>query len=203
LWVNSGECSKHFNVGRGPKYFGSFVFSSAKLKQPTKLVYISEKMELDVSTLDFLPTDISKIGMNIFIKLMQVGKLNGRWNFQRGKRELTVNQPKVGYGHAQHGADYEKLLMIDINGTDDFSIKSNDYTWVALPAGFISESVETLFNSKLYKWYASSTTDGDFSTSVQKYIPKLDVTTKLTNKNIYDYFGLTEEEIVYIEEIIK
>lgn len=87
---------------------------------------------------------------------------------------------------------------IDINGEPFccdsyvFPIKENEVTL---------ESVSSVFYSKLFKFLIQNyRTSGFIQYSVVKKLPKFDLSKIWTNEEIFNYVGLTNEEIEYINE---
>lgn len=59
-----------------------------------------------------------------------------------------------------------------------------------------------MYSSKLFNWYISNEKRGGFNTGIYK-LPKLDITKLLTDVELYQYFGLTNTEIDYIEKNVS
>ena len=75
---------------------------------------------------------------------------------------------------------------------------------IPLEDASVKEYTLQVFNSKLFKFLVEQTRMSNFvAPIVLKSIPKLDLTRPWTDQEIYEYFGLTEEEIKLIEESVK
>ena len=68
------------------------------------------------------------------------------------------------------------------------------------------EGFESVFYSKLFKYLCFNlqiAQNGFMKTVLVKSLPKLDMSKKWTDKKIYKHFGLTQEEINYVESSVK
>jgi hypothetical protein len=71
--------------------------------------------------------------------------------------------------------------------------------YIEVPDKAVGEALIKVYQSKLYTFL--SVVDGAGMKSVTNYsLPKLDLTREWTNQEIYDYFGLTDSEIEYVEQ---
>ena len=92
---------------------------------------------------------------------------------------------------------YEDRIYIDYVGnigyTSAYIVKLNE-----------NENVDYL-NSKLYRFIAHSLFNGsEITAEGYRTLPRLKCSDKVwTDEEIYDHFGLTDEEKAYIEETIK
>jgi len=205
LWVNLGECSKYFKVGRGAGYIGAFVLQKTPPRSSkTILVYPNQKeIKVDTTGMQFLPIRATDIDFNILSKFLKKGSVKGFWGFRRGGRINAINQPKVGFGYRQRGTTYDNVILFDLIGDQDFVKTTNHYTWVKLPEDHNPEAVKVVFNSKIYRWFASIMIDGDFTPATQAFLVKIPVNKKINDRDIYRYFNLSVQEIDYIENLIK
>jgi hypothetical protein len=55
------------------------------------------------------------------------------------------------------------------------------------------------YSSKLFRWYISNEKRGGFNTGIYK-LPKMDNSKSWNDSELYQYFGLTKEEIEYVEK---
>lgn len=63
-------------------------------------------------------------------------------------------------------------------------------------------NARSIFSSKLFRFYIDTEKTGGFNTGITK-LPLLDYSKSWTDQEIYEYFGLTQEEINLIESTIK
>lgn len=64
------------------------------------------------------------------------------------------------------------------------------------------KKVIDIYSSNLFKWYINNEKSGGFNTGIFK-LPKIDFNKNWSNKELYEYFNLTQEEIELIEKTIK
>ena len=106
-------------------------------------------------------------------------------------------------------ADYTNIkLMIPITSTIDKCFIDNDcnvsedLNYIVFDSLNEAQNALNVMKSKLYRYigkmYRSGRNMGGFNT-----FPCMDFKKSWTDQEIYDYFGLTQEEIDYIEKTIK
>jgi site-specific DNA-methyltransferase (adenine-specific) len=61
----------------------------------------------------------------------------------------------------------------------------------------------TVFRSKLYQFFVNCTKSGGFNANALYVLPAVDFTRSWTDAEIYQHFGLTQEEIDYVEANVK
>jgi site-specific DNA-methyltransferase (adenine-specific) len=66
-----------------------------------------------------------------------------------------------------------------------------------------AENSYSYLTSKLYQFYMVGTKSGGFNASSLAKLPRLDCSKKWTDSEIYTHFGLTQEEIDYVEANVK
>ena len=64
-------------------------------------------------------------------------------------------------------------------------------------------NMKAVIDTAFYQWLAQLRIVRKISPDVFKWIPKLDWTHSWTTKEIYDHFGLTDQEIAYVENYMK
>jgi site-specific DNA-methyltransferase (adenine-specific) len=105
-----------------------------------------------------------------------------------------------------------KKVIIHLDGADVFKpyidtvgipFCSNCYL-IQMPNEATTENGVSVFYSKLFKFLVEGyRTSGFIPYEVVKKLPKVDLTRSWTDQELYQHFGLTQEEIDYIESTVK
>lgn len=65
----------------------------------------------------------------------------------------------------------------------------------------IGKNIIDIYSSNIFNWYIKNEKSGGFNTGIFK-LPRIDFHRKWSNHDLYEYFGLTQEEIDLIEKTI-
>lgn len=203
--VNIGECSRHF-VGIGPntEYFGYFVTSKNVVSNKAMVRTNQGSFIIDPIDFAFLPKRGNELVFSILKKIQKVKNSIGGMPFSRGGD--YINNKSFGqilaFFKAQY-ASYEKCIHFDENMDRDFSKEITDFGWFIVSSHTNTENVMSVVKSKLYRFFGFIMEDTTFNQGFHNSLPYIDLSRMWTDREIYDHFGLTEEEIAYIEETIK
>jgi hypothetical protein len=221
--INHGECSDHFqNVGSDADYFSYFVYANKENTGSTVLINRKGCFTIDTSKLNWLPyknaNDLSiSIVSKINSKTTEV--FNLAWKYEQRKKTLEDSgeypiftgrdnnlNPIIKYSDEQCSMqslpkiifklgrflNYDRRLYIDYKGEVGFnsayviSIKEN-------------ENYDYLY-SKLYRFLGQCLFNGsEITADGYRALPKLDPSKEWSDTELYKHFGLTQEEIEYIE----
>ena len=231
-YINLGKCSDYFdNIGSDKDYFSYFIFGKKMYKEyMTTLETRNGIIEFDFNNTKWLPyknsDDLSiSIVNKVYKKTDDVFDL--KWKFeQRDVKLLEVNNDdyniKVFVGNSINGDTKFKFSNKKSTLHDDYKIIFKlgrflnynqrvfvDYSGnVSYNNAYVSiinfnENVDYLY-SKLYRFLGSCLFNGsEITASGWRTLPRLDTSVKWTDAELYEYFGLTQEEIDYIEENVK
>jgi hypothetical protein len=119
-------------------------------------------------------------------------------------------QHKIGFGIAPRININPKYFAITHTG--EFTGKD---AWVSHPCGIDEfytngktvndETIRTIFQGPLFHWILTTICGGLTSArpAGTSYFPKLDLNQNWTKESLYQHFGLTADEITYIEAAVK
>ena len=183
---------------------------------PTRFITDNGEMMIDLSDDVLLPKDINHTALSI------VRKFTGtpwEWEGQKGygytqkKRTEecqfpyyhTVSQGNW-YGNEKHPKAEQPKVMVSLSGYYEpvFS-DSIGYTsmCVTLPLSSREEGLiaQSVLSSRLYRWAHAQFKHGGFN-NIRTIVgfPSVDLSRTWTDQELYTHFGLTDEEIQYIEE---
>lgn len=222
--INLGECSKHFKVGSDPDYFSYFYIKNNNYEGKTTLITKKSNIEFDLSEVNWLPyknADINSINIIKKISKIKTETFHLSWKYERNHNisdKLSKSNPYtifLGKNNIKYSdfkselydtnkvifklgrfISYEDRIFIDYKG----SMGYNSAYIIPLNK---NENVDYL-NSKLYRFIAKCLFNGsEITAEGYRTLPKLDSSRIWTDKEIYDHFGLTQEEIDYIEATVK
>ena len=203
--------------------FSYFVFQKAQYIAPTKFVTESGVVLVDISKIDALPKILSNHGISICEKMVgdsfifcdQNHNLNGNESPVMDKEHpyMIYHTNKKG-GTFWYGAtkciytDVPKVIISlsgkylpIVNTTNGFSNMC-----LALICNTLEEAnnAQMVLSSKLYQfWVEMSKFSGFNPRKLILTLPKVDITKSWTDEELYQHFGLTQDEIDYIEATVK
>ena len=112
------------------------------------------------------------------------------------KNDYSDNKTKIVF----NGSGY---LMPSYDERGNYFLSDN-ISYIEISSKSEYDSFMSLFNSKIFKYWLNQFRMNGFSDSKNiKNFPKVDLSMKWTDKDLYEYFNLTEEEINLIETTIK
>lgn len=223
--INMNEAERHFSVGSTISYF--VVNKTINNSNITNVTSLWGKSVIDLNALPTIPKDLSALGLSIFSKVMSAsGK---RWTFVQKQTKLNKSLSISEVKDATHTVQLfdsfggKAIKFCDKEGEDHFSPKAmisyvGKYSVMVdngdvTPAQHVHRQIiksseidgaRTQLESKLYKFIIEGNRANQY---IEKHIPnmmpQLDMSKKWTDEEIYKYFGLTQEEIEYIENEVN
>ena len=220
LSINLGECSKYFSEGNSADYFSYFITQKSNPRGLSKITSSDNQFDLDLTTVSWLPyrnCNLTTIRILKKISAKQHKSFNLAWKYDRSHnvvKETADNQFNIPifFGkntikYSDHKSDlhnkkkvlfklgrfipYIDRLYIDNNGN-----MSYNSAYVALIDK--NEDVSYL-KSKLYIFIASCLFNGsEITAEGYRTLPRLPKNS-WSDKDLYQHFGFTQDEINYIE----
>jgi hypothetical protein len=218
--VNIDECARHFpNVGSS---FTWYVLDKNKCFGESVLQTKEFTGKIDWSKIEFVPKNFSPICISILSKLLNddyfeymasagtVGNLVSKKDTAH-KYSVRYSYGTEKWSDTEHKYQFVKKLVFPNQTTKNFPIYAPESAPANRGVFFVvtgvkhADSMLKYFQSPVIQFLVSQqrTHHGVLNTSVIRRIPKFDVMSKWTNTNIYQHFGLTKEEIDYIESNVK
>jgi methylase of polypeptide subunit release factors len=222
--LSKAEKEQHFG-GVGSS-FGYYVLS--KGNGSTKIVFEDgSSTNYQLVAKEPLPNTITKISFAIHQKIAQAKKLQFESSFkfhsQVLKKKSIVSDVKGGafkyttyFSHNLIRYTSEKQdiyanvkVMIPNVGTianawvDNNCNLTEDVTFVTVPDTQTGENLVSILKSKLFLYIGSQYRSGRNLGLAMKFLPSLDMSKKWTDQAIYKHFGLTQDEIDYVEANTK
>jgi len=117
----------------------------------------------------------------------------------------TKSQPLVYTKQPQHLKD-KKVIYQTVSSFEPFYDDGNIGVGRGSNSIFVNnkeegENLLSYLNSKLFKFVQENSRQGGWFG--MKMLPEIDISKKWSDKELYDYFNLTQEEIDYIESNVK
>jgi hypothetical protein len=198
ICANVQECSKHFpTVGGYKDSFSYFVVGGKNVKHDRFTVINNAGIQdVSASAFEFLPlTNITDLSAAIIKKT-------------RTEQSYQFSQVSTGFSNRNQGAivismaqrlHYSKLrIYYDLDTENKATSKSTVSKRTFKKSS--EAKVDSIFKSKLYRFIHSIFWNNDnFATTFYNSLPFLDPEVFWTDKDIYQHFGLTQEEIDYVE----
>jgi|TARA_B100001964_G_C14172108_1_gene571978 hypothetical protein len=227
--LNRDECARHF-TGIGSN-FSYFVYLKNKYLGKTDVVAKNVNKKIEISTLnlndlifDVLPRDLSKCAESILSKTLvnrePLGVLNSTkchannkhlWSDTKGgefKYPIEKYPDVIIYYNREHPhqdipkiviptTTYFRVMYYTINGTSQslcyYNLKDNEDKDIVL----------NNINNKLFDYLNECFRYSNWnSVNLLRKLPKLPMENKMSDKDVYDYFGLTGDDVNRIEEMI-
>jgi hypothetical protein len=225
--LNINECKRHFTEGSSFTYY--IIHKKLnKENHPTVITTETEKFTADLSPITYCPSTINKLTLSINGKILKdspIGFTNNNTADSKFFTQDIVEQPdknhttKCYHSSAANGTYYYSSYKGDlVNRPKVMVCSSGNY----LP---IYDDGQLGFTSKIYNYYLK---DGETLESIRSYLeskivkgvllinktsgwvsyafrllPRIDLTRIWTDAELYQHFGLTADEISYIESIVK
>jgi len=212
-----GDIEKYFDVGINISYV-------ILQKTPYKEKTIINNNIINLKKWNFLPKDISDKSLSIWEKINEYPKFNFemvRKSFDKKKtsEEKTTQSPfkiykgkdRFLYTNMKSPLYNKRKAIINRMGNFDVLVDNKgdvnpDYSHVYL----LSEKEDgnnlkdALENKKLYKFLLNNLKSSQYNEVYNtNKLPKIPLNKKWTDKELYDYFNLSKEEIDYIESQVK
>jgi hypothetical protein len=189
LFYNS-NVTKQFNVGKDIGYW--IALNKKVSSNDIFVVNGNDRFTVNTNGYKYLPYFLNKLNWGIFEKIQQKSKKY--WShFSFSEIDKTI--PSVIFPKAQY-TSFDKLCVFD--GVDDSKLPTSKLTLLhIIPNGQIN-SAKIQFRSKLYRFIYNMV--GGNSGCSEGFLRKFPMLENLQHENeIYIYFGLSKEEIDYVE----
>jgi site-specific DNA-methyltransferase (adenine-specific) len=211
--------------------FSWFALHKKTLYQDTKIKTSNGVVDLDFRNFSFLPQDISEVSLSVYKKIFSKKSFNvvsfdrqkdaNKHDISSGTHNIkhwvldTGTTMQVAYLPYDKTPEFskKKKILFPIRKFSDKNMVHIDLVgmpvlqqgfYIELPERSTQATVKSVVNSKLYKFIMISIhPTGFLKTNIIKSIPEIDLSKTWTDQEIYEHFGLTEEEIKYIEATVK
>ena len=222
--LNRAEKEQHFG-GVGSS-FGYYILS--KGSGLTKIVFEDgSSANYQLVAKEPLPNTITKTSFSIHQKIANVKKLQFESSFkfhsQVLKKKGIVSDVKSGaFKHTTYFSHnlirytsekqdiYSdiKVMIPNVGTIANAWVSSNcnlteDVTFVKVNSILDGENLVSILKSKLFLYIGSQYRSGRNLGLAMKFLPLLNMSKKWTDEAIYKHFGLTQEEIDYVEANVK
>lgn len=206
LYVNNRDCGKHFpNVG---VTFSYFITQKGNNSGPATLVQNGVESEFDMSTCRFIPKNLEVIDLvhkffshEAFDNTLITNTRNHHIDFSnRGKTEVVTNGKLKKAKRTQYDEDpkvtipwantFDKVMYGEFVAGDSnlvFPCEKNQM-----------ENLIGVLTSKLYQFCNDQLRMAHHNEAARMF-PAVDINRSWTDEELYAHFGLTEEEIAYVE----
>ena len=186
-WIMT-DVSHHFSVGST-----IIAYELIKTHTPiiTQLITVKSSDYIQINYDSLIPVGhMNKISFSVIDKLYSAS--GDYFDFIRDEKPFPLNAVFI---RRQNRNKYFNAVL-----SNDITNPNQDYTSAKNP-----ENKKALLNSKLFSFIYMCYSTSPFITL--GFINKIPVPNeqfkKMSDKEIYEYYGLTEEEINYIEESVK
>jgi site-specific DNA-methyltransferase (adenine-specific) len=220
--VDSEHLQRTYFNGIGST-FSYFVYQKAPYSGNTQFITPQGTVNIDISNVDVLPKFLSVLSIGIMKKMVgepftfidQNHNLNGHEQSEKDAthkyRIYHTNKDDGTYWYSENKSPYANnhkvILTLSgrynpvLNSADGFS---NMCMAVVCNDANEADAIYSILNSKLYKfWVEMQKFSGFVPRKIVLQLPAID-TSKVWNDNeIYNHFGITADEVDYIESNIK
>jgi hypothetical protein len=200
IFVASNEVIKpHFkNIGTNFTYF---VVQNSNYDNTTNFITNDGILTFNIKNLNFIPKKIDRISLKIHEKIM-----NGsdKFIFERYQKKdggmLDNRHPHYNIPKVKFSRGLAKFKVDGDNGNCGYDVFTYAYL---LQNQETIESALSVLNSKLYRFVLNQKWNQYFTKFIPNQVHKPSLNVIYTNSMIYQLFGLTEEEIDYIENNVE
>ena len=226
IWLNYRECGKHFpKVGSA---FTSYVINKTTTTADTAMVLIENNnlvtQSINLKNFFWLPKTPSKIVISIIEKVFwKTSNYNllsgcGASGNQSSTKDQTYKYPfyvafsTIKYSDTNHPHQHKKKVIFPALNTKELAIYDSGTHGPVLNGINIEvssdqegENLLSILHSKVIQFCLNQSRwhHGYQMTYVLQNIPAVDFTKTWSDQDLYAYFGLTQEEIDYIENAVK
>jgi hypothetical protein len=160
-----------------------------------------EYLPVNLSRLHFVPFNITRLGLSIFQKL---SKHNHPYKFTESKQRISEFQSgsRIIFLAGRNGA-YTGRLFVENEKSDRHGI--GQLAIIPDVSKSQAENLEHNLKSKLFVFLFDllGGNRGLNRTWILNLLPELPSQVQMSDQEIYEHFGLTEEEIAYVEANVK
>ena len=196
---NIQECSKHFpGVGSYANSFSWFLIANAGRKQ-FGAVTLDGLFEVKADWFQNLPLRSLNQTTASIVQKVSTGKTFEFKQVSIGFENRNAGAVVISMAQRMH---YDRLNVYwDKNATVKPTSKS---TISQVVFGKSSQKkIDAVFKSKLYRFlYSIYWNNDNFSTSFYNSLPYVDLNKMWTDQELFELFGLTEDEITYIQKYL-
>lgn len=200
VYANIQECSKYFpGVGAAADSFSYFVIANAGAAEAT-IKSADGTYNISPSDFDYLPL---RLQSNITAKVLK--KLNTGKTFKFKQEIYSTNEGKgaVVVNAAQRRVPEKTTIFID-NANSSIPRTMKPMVSGELFPNATQETLDSVFRSTIFKFIFKLFWNNDsLYTTFYNTLPYVDLTRFWTNEELYQHFGLTKEEIKYVEDNVK
>lgn len=218
--VNIDECSRHFpSIGSS---FSYYVIDLSQSITKCQVVAQTEKFTINWQQSPFLIKSLTKIGYSIIKKLREhpmlpfvtsagtVGDVIAQSDATH-PYSVRYSAGTEKWSDTPHQYQFVNKLIFANQTTKNCPIHApasapaNRGVFYPVDSDAEANLILRYFDSKIIKFYISEQRmhHGVLNTQVLRNIPKVDLTRTWTDAELYAHFGLTEEEIAYVEANVK
>ena len=218
--LNVNECARHFNVGSTFSYFVLEKTPSSNFN--TRVITEEDDFTIDLKTINYLPKSMNPLSISINKKVLEhadkFGIVGNNLPETRGEMnktadaEFTVpcyNTPAKGgtYWYAREpistASKAKVIISISGNYVPVYDQGGMSFTGMCL-AYYLKpndsmESIRSFLESRLVKFVLNENKYTGWVSPVISDLPEIDKTRTWTDQDLYAHFGLTQEEIDYVE----
>lgn len=224
ILLNINECAKHFNVG---STFSYFIVQNTKQQINTTIVTDVETFKIDLNDITYFPKSMNKKSISINKKVLSAKEKFGFVgnNLPECKldfvKEKTNSKNIPAYHTSAKGGTYwyadkdiatktKRKVVVSISG--DFKPLYDDKGEINFTTMCIAyylkdkekmDSIQSFLDSKLIKFLMLENKYTGWIAPITHDLPDIDKTKIWTDNDLYAHFGLTQEEIDYVEANVK
>lgn len=219
--LNVNECGRHFNVGSTFSYF--VLEKTVANNHNTRVITEEDDFTIDLKTINYLPKSMNPLSISINKKVLEhsdkfgiVGNNLPETRIDMEKEGATdtftvpcYNTPAKGgtYWYAQEPiatADKAKVIIsISGNYVPVYDPGGMSFTGMCLcyylQEGDSMDAIRSFLESRLVKFVLNENKYTGWVSPVVSDLPNIDKTRVWTDQELYAHFGLTQEEIDYVE----
>jgi site-specific DNA-methyltransferase (adenine-specific) len=224
LVLNVNECARHFNVG---STFSYYVLEKTESSQfITKVITDQDQYNIDLRTINFLPKTMSQLAISINKKVLDIPTKYGIVGNNLPETRLEQSQTKTksfsvpAYHTSSKGGTYwyfkkpistaskaKVIISISGNYVPVYDQGGMSFTGMCLAYylkdGESMDSIRSYLESKLVKFILNENKYTGWVSPVISDLPDVSKTKVWTDQDLYKHFGLTQEEINYVENESK
>ena len=231
-FINRDECKKHFpSIGSTFSYFviekKDYVGKTTIVsKNIDGRIDVSQDINLNNFIVEVLPRDLSEIGASILNKTLnknveKLGIINNTYNHSVHRKKWRLNSDDefcypiqntpsklywYNYPHPHQGLNklliptttYFRRQLISNYGV------TQSFCYFLIDEGVNPEIVINNVNNKLFDYLNECFRYANWnSVNLLRNLPKIPLDVFMEDKDIFNFFSLTEEEINHINKLIK
>jgi hypothetical protein len=224
IYLNINECEKHFNVG---SKFSYYLIQKTNEKKETEICCLYNKKiyhsKILIDNYEFLPNlicdkslsilkkfytnDLEKISFKTMSELHRTTKKNNIKDIRDEEFKYPIRHTSkndVIYSNIKHSLSDKNKILMNLSGNlkPIYDNGKMGFTQAQMYLLTDEEEYVNVINSKLFSFVFDICKWSGFN--IEKIFHNIPfIKTKKTNEEIYEMFGLNQEEINLIEETLK